>query len=185
VGPFSGFFSQQFLRMKNGITLVELLIAVSIFAFVIASSYLLLRQFSRTFSRGIIQSEMREKVRELVSTFSRDISSMYLRCEGNSKNFAFFSLRRRGEDFKVSEIRYRQEGDKLYREVQWDSDRDLSEQTEREVFIDDLKEANFSFYNGKWQNHCSVSQLPERVRLEIRWKGYSKKYELECEVMAR
>ena len=171
--------------MKNGMTLVELLIAVSIFAFIIASSYLLLRQFSRTFSRGATQSEMRERIRELASTLSRDISSMYLRCEGNSKDFAFFSLRRRGRDFKVSEIRYKQEGDKLYREVQWDSDGDLSKQTEGEVFVDGLEDVEFSFYNGGWQDHCPTDGLPERVKLEIKWKGYPRKYDLEYEVMAR
>lgn len=171
--------------MKNGITLVELLVAVSIFAFIIASSYLLLRQFSQTFSRGVSQSEMRERIRELASILSRDISSMYLRCEGSSKDFAFFSLRRRGKDFKVSEIRYRQEGDKLYREVQWDTDGDLSRQTEGEVFIDGLEDVEFSFYNGKWQDHCSANGLPERVKLKVRWKGYPKEYDLEYEVMAR
>ncbi len=176
---------EQFLIMKEGITLVELLIAVSIFAFIIASSYLLLRQFNRTFSRGMTQAEMRERVRGLVLTLSRDISSMYRACEGNSQDFAFFSLRRRGEDYKVSEIRYKVEGDELYRAVEWDSDGDLSSQEEQEVFLEDLEKVEFSFYNGGWQDRCPSDGLPERVRIKVKWKEYPKEYQLEYEVMAR
>ncbi len=172
--------------MRRGVTLVELLVAIAVFSFIISSAYLLLRQFSRTFSRGVSRAEMRKRVRLLVSTLSRDISSMYYRCEGSSTDFAFFSLRRRGKDFKVSEIRYTKEGDRLYRAVEWDSDGDLSRQDEKEVFLDNLEILKFSFYNnGKWQTYWSEKELPEVVKLKVKWKDFPRQYEIEFKVMSK
>ena len=156
---------------KRGVTLVELLIAVSIFAFIVASAYLLLRSFNKTYSRGMSQAAIRQKKRLLLRVITKDISSMYRQCRGATDSLDFYSLIIRGDTNHLSEVHYRFSNGNLYRAFELDSDEDLSTRGQEEVLLSGLKAFDFSYLlNGSWSGTWSQDGLPEAVKILLEWR---------------
>ena len=156
----------------QGITLVELLIAVSVFAFIVASSYLLLRSFNKTYSRGVSQAVIRQERRLLLRVFGKDISSMYLRCRADSKyKLDFYSLIMRGDTNHLSEVHYRFEKGSLYRGFELDSDEDLTTTGREEALTSNLKSLEFRFLsNNTWLESWKQEGVPEAVKVHLEWR---------------
>ncbi len=157
---------------SRGVTLVELLIAVSIFAFIIASAYLLLRGFNKTYSRGMSQAAIRQKKRLLLRVIAKDISSMYRSCQGSANTLDFYSLIVRGDTNHLSEVHYRFSGGKLYRAFELDSDEDLSTAGQEEVLVSGLESCGFSYLlKDSWSGSWNQNGLPDAVRIQLKWKN--------------
>ncbi len=170
-------------RDKSGVTLVELLIAVAVFSFIVSSAYLLFRSFSRVYSRGLERSEKRERARLVSEVLYRDLTGMCVRCEGSVDRLVFLSTRKRGDDFHMAEIHYRFEGDKFYRAVEWDTDYDFSTVGEEEVLTDRLERGRLDYYYDTWKATCGPD-LPKAVRCVLRWQGDRTDSVFSYEVMA-
>ncbi len=171
---------------KTAVTLVELLIAVSIFAFIISSSYLLLRSFNQVYRRGVNLGEYRQRVRLLSRIFSKDIASIYKKCNGSEKDLVFFCLEVRGDRFYASEVHYHIDSDKIYRSLERNTDYDFSTEGQKELLVDGLLWAGFSYYDGfRWRADWQIDDLPEEVKLTVSWKDLKKKNEFIFKVMSR
>ncbi len=163
------------LLKRGAMTLVEMLIAVSIFGFIIASAYLLFRGFNKMFHRGEIESSYRQDVRILSEIFARDISSMCCGAQGNDSAFGFFSYIKKGRKNALCEIHYRLNNGILERAVESPADDNLATiNGEFEPLIKGVSTAAFFYKTDHWQR--SISSLPSVVKLDVEWSFSGRKY---------
>ncbi len=163
---------------SKAMTLVEMLIAVSIFVFIVTGTYLLFRGFNKVFKRGEIESSYRQDVRIVAEIFARDISSMCVNAEGTKGALAFFANIKNGRMGSVCEVHYKIDKGLLKRAVELDSDRNLATCAgEYEGLISGVEQGEFSYKNDSWSDF--TTGLPNAVKLRVEWKSYGREYEKE------
>ena len=167
------------VHRSRGFTLIEVMVAVSLFAIVM---FIIYGTFTTTSNHAAIVEERADEVSSVVGALdamSREIRGAYLHPEGSMRNFsgkedeitfATTSPYVRDGEPHVQRVTYIFEDGELKRKTFYmDTGK---EGTEEFLLLKDTGVASFSFFDGKeWIDEWTLERLPYGVRVVFSYKG--------------
>ncbi|MBU3958957.1 MAG: prepilin-type N-terminal cleavage/methylation domain-containing protein [Candidatus Omnitrophica bacterium] len=164
---------------QRGFTLVEVLVALSIFMVVMGLVLVAFVQIMRSFHQGQEISAREQRERSCLFWMSKDISSIvevpyspqnyYLK--GEQDEFFFIFAR----ESALAESRYvcNLLDQTLERYSEEPTDYDAATYQRKEVCLRDLAECGFSYSDGSdlWKTNWNQNQLPLMVKLNFQFEG--------------
>jgi len=171
------------MKVNNGFTLVEILIALAILAMIVASTFTIFRSASKSWQKGEVRSERYQNARNAISRMNAEISQAVINsnplCKftGDRDKVSFVSFVSTDSGvFELSEVQYWLDSARrlLMRNDEIDPDYDFETYGHSDVLSDNISELEFSYFDGStWQDTWNSDQslgigLPKAVRIRIR-----------------
>ncbi len=176
---------------KNAFTLIEILVATFIFAFLIMGLYFIFDKSHSGWEKGNARLEQYQKAREFLNILNREIKSVFISSSnknivfrGNEHEILFMcstNVPNRKGEYDLKEVEYRLSGNQLKRRVKSVFDK-KSNLGRISILASNIAELKFSYHNGKnWQKTWDSKKdrskkdfiLPQAIRVEIVVKGES------------
>lgn len=165
---------------KKGFTLVEVLVALSIFLVIIGLVSIFLVQVFRSFRQGQELSARQTKQRMCLFRMSKDIASLVkvlyppedYAFSANDQEFFFIFA----QESSLAESRYKCDlaNQTLEHYYQESTDYDENTYQKKEVCLEDLVDCSFSYSDGSgWKSNWSQTEerLPQLIKITFRYKA--------------
>lgn len=176
---------------KKGFTLVEMLIALTILAMIVTSTFTIFRSASRSWQKGERRSERYHSARVAIGKMSTEISQAVISEKGLGKfigdkeeiSFVSFVSTASGI-FELTEVEYWIDADRrlLMRNEDTEPDYNFSTHDHSDILVGNISELEFSYYDGEdwidsWDSDADKEDenyqgekgiLPKAVKIRIK-----------------
>ncbi|MBU3910995.1 MAG: prepilin-type N-terminal cleavage/methylation domain-containing protein [Candidatus Omnitrophica bacterium] len=170
------------IRLRQGFTLVETLIALAILAMVVASTFTIFKSSSSSWQKGETRSERYHNARVAIGRISAEIAQAVLnendqsRFIGQKDEVGFLSFVSTSSGiFELAEIEYWFDKNQkvLMRNEDVDPDYDFSTQDYSDILAEGVSELEFSYYDGikwedSWDSDLTEGMLPKAVKVKLK-----------------
>ena len=156
--------------MKKGFTLLELLIAILIFAVIVSAVYSTLYSGIKVWNEGDAQTRFPESSQMALNRMTKDIRNATkfseIKFEGEKHSISMPVIK--GSICKVS---YYLDNDNIIRDIQTYPE-SLRGQTKKRELVSGIQELVFSYCNSEkeWKDSWEEANLPYAVKLSIKSK---------------
>ncbi|MCK5595595.1 prepilin-type N-terminal cleavage/methylation domain-containing protein [bacterium] len=156
--------------MKKGFTLLELLVAIMIFAVVVSAVYSTLYSGIKVWNKGDAHTRFPESSQMALNGIIKDIRNVVrfsgIKFEGE-KNSISMPVIKSG----ICKVGYYLDNDKVMRDIRTYPE-SLSEQTNERELVSGIQELVFSYCDGEkeWKDSWGEDNFPYAVKLSIKSK---------------
>lgn len=175
------------LRSKSAFTLVEILIALSILAMIVASTFTIFKSSASSWQKGETRTERYHNARVAMGRMSKEISQAVIsgnatgKFSGQKDTVSFFSFVSTSEGiFELAGIEYRLDNEKRFL------------MRNEDILAEGISELDFSYYDGliwndTWEPDAEEEEigLPEAVKIKIKVEDKKGKESETFEVITR
>ena len=165
--------------MKRGFTLLELLIAILIFAVIVSAAYSTLYSGIKVWNEGDAQTHFPESSQMALNRMTKDIRNVTkfseIKFEGEKDSISMSVIKDVYQDknliTQIYRISYYLDSDNIMRDIQTYPESLIGQTNEREL-ISGIQELVFSYCNAEreWKDSWEEDSLPYAVRLSIKSK---------------